>query len=165
MIGQVQWLETLGRFDIHAQVTTMSRFRSAPSKGHLERLQRIYGYVLKTKHYSTRNRTEEPDYTYLPDMKHDWSYTVYGNTQEIIPHDCPKPLGKSVTTTTTLDANLLHCMATGASLILHVSISAIILQLTDGTPRNKQQWKLQHMDLSLWQPRQPQNRSWILDTH
>ena len=163
MIGQLQWLVTLGRFDIHAQVTTMSRFRSAPRKGHLERLQRVYGYVLKTKHYSTRYRTEEPDYTYLPDMKHDWSYTVYGNTQEIIPHDCPKPLGKSVTTTTTLDANLLHCMATGASL-LHVSISAIILQLT-GTPRNKQQWKQQHMGQSLWQPRQPQNRSWILDTH
>ena len=48
--------------------------------------------------------------------------------------------------------------------LLHVSISSIILQLT-GTPRNKQQWKLQHMDLSLWQPRQPQNRSWILDKH
>ena len=94
----------------------MSRFRSSPRKGHLEWLQRVYGYVLKTKHYSTRYRTEEPDYTYLPDMKHDWSYTVYGNIQEIIPHDCPKPLGKSVTTTTTLDANLLHCMATGASL-------------------------------------------------
>ena len=76
MIGQLQWLVTLGRFDIHAQVTTMSRFRSAPRKGHLERLQRIYGYVLKTKHYSTRYRTEEPDYTYLPDMKYDWSYTV-----------------------------------------------------------------------------------------
>ena len=116
MIGQLQWLVTLGRFDIHAQVTTMSRFRSAPRKGHLERLQRIYGYVLKTKHYSTRYRTEEPDYSYLPNMKHDWSYTVYSNVQEIIPNNCPKPLGKSVTTTTTLDANLLHCMATGASL-------------------------------------------------
>ena len=49
-------------------------------------------------------------------MKYDWSYTVYGNVQEIIPYNCPKPLGKSVTTTTTLDANLLHCLATGASL-------------------------------------------------
>ena len=49
-------------------------------------------------------------------MKHDWSYTVYGNVQEIIPNNCPNPLGKSVTTTTTLDANLLHCLATGASL-------------------------------------------------
>ena len=69
-----------------------------------------------TKHYSTRYRTEEPDYTYLLEMKHDWSYTVYCNIQEIITHDCPKPLGKSVTTTTTIDANLLHSMATGASL-------------------------------------------------
>ena len=49
-------------------------------------------------------------------MKHDWSYTVYGNIQEITPHDCPKPLGKSVITTTTFDANLLYCMTTGASL-------------------------------------------------
>ena len=49
-------------------------------------------------------------------MKYDLSYTVYGNVQESIPNNCPKPLGKSVTTTTTLDANLLHCLATGASL-------------------------------------------------
>ena len=107
MIGQLQWLVTLGRFDIHAQVTTMSRFRSAPRKRHLERLQRIYGYVLKTKHYSTRYRTKEPDYSYLPNVKHDWSYTVYGNVQEIIPNNCPKPLGNQ---------SLLHCLATGASL-------------------------------------------------
>ena len=44
--------------------------------------------------------------------------------------------------------------------LLHVSIFAIKLQYT-GTPRNKQMWKQQHMDQSLWQPRQPQNRSWI----
>ena len=116
VIGHLRWLVTLGGFDIHAQVTTMSRFRSAPKKGHLERLQRIYGYGLKTKYYSTRYRTEESDYSYLPDMKHDWSYTVNGNVIENILHNCPKPLGKSVTTTTTLDANHLHCLATGASL-------------------------------------------------
>ena len=52
----------------------------------------------------------------LPNMKHDSSYTVYINVQEIIFDNCPKHLGKSVTTTTTLDANLLHCHATGASL-------------------------------------------------
>ena len=116
MIGQLQWLVTLGTFDIHAQISTMSRFRSAPRKGHLERLQRIYGYVLKTKQYSTRYRTKEPDYSYPPNMKHDWSDTVYDNVQEIMPNNCPKLLGKSVTTTTTLDVNLLHCLGTGASL-------------------------------------------------
>ena len=41
--------------------------------------------------------------------------TVYGSVQELIPNNCPKPLGKSVTTSTTLDANLLQCLATGAS--------------------------------------------------
>ena len=55
-------------------------------------------------------------------MKNNWSYAVDGKAQEIIPcqvifsNDCPKPPGKSVTTTTTLDANLHHCLATGASL-------------------------------------------------
>ena len=122
MIGQLQWLVTLGRFDIHAQVTTMSRFRSVPRKRHLEILQRIYGYVTKIKDYSTRYRTKEPDYSYLPNMRHDWSYTVYGNVQESIPNNCPKSLGKSVTTTTTLDANLLHCLATGASLTAFLQI-------------------------------------------
>ena len=116
MIGHPQWPVTLGRFDIHTQVATLSMFRSAPSNGHLERLQRIYGYVKKTKHYSVRYRTEEPDYSYLPNVKHDWSYTDYGNVQEIIPSDCPRPLGKSVTPTTTLDGSLLQCLATGASL-------------------------------------------------
>ena len=30
MVGQLQWLVTLERFDIRAQVATMSRFRAAP---------------------------------------------------------------------------------------------------------------------------------------
>ena len=103
IIGKLQWVVTLGRFDIHAQITTMSRFRSAPRKGHLERLQRVYGYVLKTKHYLTRYRTEEPDYSYLPNMEYDWSNH---------PQQLSQTSWKSVTTTTTLDANLLHCLAT-----------------------------------------------------
>ena len=32
MVCQLQWLVTLGRFDIHAQVATMSRFRAALDK-------------------------------------------------------------------------------------------------------------------------------------
>ena len=115
MVGQLQWLITLGRFDIQAQVITMSRFRAQPRKGHLERLKRIYAYVIRTKDYAMRFRTTEPDYSYLPDQNFDWAHTVYGNVQEIIPDDIPDPLGKSVTTTTTVDANLNHCLATGRS--------------------------------------------------
>ena len=35
MVGQLHWLVTLGRFDIYAQVATMSRFRAAPKQGHM----------------------------------------------------------------------------------------------------------------------------------
>ena len=49
MVGQLQWLITLGRSDIQAQVVTMSRVQAQPRKGHLERLKRIYAYVIRTK--------------------------------------------------------------------------------------------------------------------
>ena len=68
MVGQLQWLITLGRFDIQAQVITMSRFQAQPRQGHLERLKRIYAYVIRTKDYATRFRTTQPDYSYLPDQ-------------------------------------------------------------------------------------------------
>ena len=39
MVGQLQQLVTLGRFDLHAQVATMSRFRAAPRQAHMARLK------------------------------------------------------------------------------------------------------------------------------
>ena len=116
MVGQLQWLVTLGRFDIHAQVATMSRFRAAPRQGHMDRLKRIYSYAIRTKDYVIRFRTDQPDYSFLPDQDFDWTYSVDGNVQEILPDDMPELLGEAVTTTTTMDANLNHCLATGNSL-------------------------------------------------
>ena len=115
MVGQLQWLITLRRLDIQAQVISMSRFR-ALRLGHLERLKRIYAYVIKTKDYAMRFRIMEPDYSYQPEQNFDWTHTVYGHVQEIIPQDIPDPLGTTVTTSATVDANLNHCVATGRSL-------------------------------------------------
>ena len=47
MIGQLQWAISLGRYDILAQVMSMSRFRLAPKIGHLERMKRFYGYLFE----------------------------------------------------------------------------------------------------------------------
>ena len=116
MVGQLQWLDALGRFDIHAQVATMSRFRAAPRQGHMDRLKRIYSYAIRTKDYAIRFRTEQPDYSFLPDQDFDWTYSVYGDVHESLPDDMPEPLGEEVTTTTTMDANLNHCLPTGKSL-------------------------------------------------
>ena len=120
MVGQLQWAVTLGRYDILAHVMSMSRFRLAPKVGHIERMKRIYGYLSRTKHYALRFRTAEPNYMHLPDLEFDWT-GIYGGVLEEIPKDAPEPLGKSVTTTTFLDANLLHDLITGRSVtsVLH----------------------------------------------
>ena len=116
MVGQLQWLVTLGRFDIHAQVASMSRFRTAPRQRHMDRLKMIYSYAIRTKDYAFRFRTDQVDYSFLPDQDLHWTYSVYGDVQEILLDDKPEPLDEAVTTTTTMDANLNHSLATGKSL-------------------------------------------------
>ena len=71
MVGQLQWLFTLGRFDLHAHVATMSRFRAAPRQGHMNRLNRICAYAIRTKNYAVRFRTDQPDYSFLPEQDFD----------------------------------------------------------------------------------------------
>ena len=120
MIGQLQWAVILGRYDILAHVMSMSHFRLAPKVGHIERMKRIYGYLSRMKHYALRFRSEESNYMHLPELEYDWT-RVYGNVTEEIPKDAPEPLGKSVTSTTYLDANLLYDLITERSVtaVLH----------------------------------------------
>jgi len=121
LIGSLQWAISLGRFDIATAVMSMSSFRAAPRRGHLQRLQRICGYLTKMKHATIRFRTHQPDYSDLPSKEYDW-YSVYGNVSEILPTDAPVPLGKSVVLTHYVDANLFHDALTGRSVtgILHM---------------------------------------------
>ena len=73
------------------------------------------------KHAAIRIRTQEPDFSNLPSQEFDWSTSVYGELKEIIPKDIPKPYGKFIMFSHAIDANLMHCLATGRSVtgILH----------------------------------------------
>ena len=113
LIGQLQWLISLGRFDIALHVMSLSRFRAQPRKGHLDRAKRIVGYLLFLPDGAIRFRIGEPDFSSLKDQEYDWTRTVYSGACEQIPHDIPKPLGKHVQTTHYVDANLHHDLATG----------------------------------------------------
>ena len=97
-------------------------FSYCPQKGHLERLRRIYGYLSKMRFAAIRLRTEEPDYSDIPEHEYDWSNSVYGSLGEITPTDAPEPLGKFVTLTHFVDANLIHDVTFGKSVtgILHL---------------------------------------------
>ena len=121
LIGVLQWAITLGRFDIATAVMTMSGYRVAPREGHLERVQRICGYLSKMKHGFLRIRTDEPDYSGMPDHQYNWERSVYGDVKEQIQTDAPKPLGKRVVLTSYVDANLNHDLMTGRSVsgVLH----------------------------------------------
>ena len=122
LIGQCQWAISLGRLDIATAVMTMSSFRSAPRRGHLDRVKRICGYLFKMKEACIRFRTQRPDYSDVDIPVYDWSTSVYGSPKEVVPDDAPPPLGHSVILTHYVDANLYHDILTGRSVtgILHL---------------------------------------------
>ena len=64
----------------------------------------------------------EPDYSDIPEQFYNWTTTVYSDVEELLPTDAPEPLGKQVTFTTYVDANLYHNMITGRSVrgIIHL---------------------------------------------
>jgi uncharacterized membrane protein YgcG len=113
LIGQLQWLVTLGRFDVMSAVVALSSFRSAPRIGHLDRAKRVFGYVANFKEAAIRVRTGLPDYEHLQHKDQDWSDSVYGNMQEEFPHNMPVPLGNLVRITEFVDANLYFDLLTG----------------------------------------------------
>ena len=121
LIGQLQWLISLGHFDIAVHVMSFTSFRAQPRKGHLDRAKRIVGYLLFLPDGAIRLKTGEPDFSSLKDQEYDWTRSVYSGACEQIPHDIPKPLGKHGQTTHYVDANLHHHLATGKAVtaVLH----------------------------------------------
>ena len=97
LIGALQWLITLGRFDIQQAVRSLSSFRAMPREGHLERLKRVFGYLKRTKTGAIRFRTGIPGHEVRTEENgDDWSYLVYGDVQEEILEDAPRSLGANL---------------------------------------------------------------------
>ena len=114
LIGSLQWNISLGCYNIMCVVMTMSSFYAAPRIGQLEQLKQICGYLVNTADYRLCFRTHNVDYSDLVTKKEDW-HKIYGKVSEILPSNCPEPLGTSVTLTHYIDANLMHDITTGCS--------------------------------------------------
>lgn len=121
LVGSMQWAVSLGRLDIATAVTTLSGFASVPRKGHLDRVKRLVCYLSRFRGAAIRFRTDIPDMSDLPYQDFDWFYSVYGNVEELLPHDCPVALGREIQLIHYVDANLHHDWVTGRSMtgILH----------------------------------------------
>jgi hypothetical protein len=95
LIGQLQWAISLGRFNIAVVIMTMmSAFRSAPRKGNLDRVKRIYGYLPKMRYSAIQICTEKPHSSDIPRTEYDWEFSVYRGAKEELLEDAPEPLGK-----------------------------------------------------------------------
>lgn len=107
---------------------TMSSFNAAPRAGHLEHLKRICGYLVNTADYKLCFCTHNIEYSDVVTKKQDW-FHIYGKVSELHPSDCPEPLGKCVTLTHYVNANLMYDITTGHSV-------TACLHFIDGTPIN-----------------------------
>lgn len=97
LIGCLQWVVTLGRFDIGCAVMTMSRFRVNPHVGHLELLGNIFEYLRRYSEGAIRFHTDVPKHEarFTPSNA-DWSRSVYREPFEELPEDMLIPKGKHV---------------------------------------------------------------------
>ena len=63
---------------MQSAIMLMSRYRTAPREGHLERVKRIYGYLRRFCHFKLRFQVDEPDYSNVQAIHdHDWEHSVY----------------------------------------------------------------------------------------
>ena len=85
LVGQSQWLISLGCFDIACAIMMMSRFRAAPREGHMKKMKRI-GNVKQYPKGCICVRVDLPDYTDLQQVKYDWT-SIYGDISEELPRD------------------------------------------------------------------------------
>ena len=94
IIGVMRWMVELGRIDIAVEVSQLSSFLAMPRKGHLEAATHIMSY-LRNKHNS--RLVLDPTYSRIDysefKSNEDWA-AFYGDVEEAILPNAPKPLGK-----------------------------------------------------------------------
>jgi hypothetical protein len=118
VIGSLNWVVTLGRFDIMYATNTLARFAMAPRLGHLEGAKRILGYLKKYDEYRILLNPNKIDLTAAVDKYKEYTgwREFYPEAEEEIPTGRPKPIpNKQVQITIMVDADHAHCEVTRRS--------------------------------------------------
>ena len=105
MIGSLNWLIAIGRFDIQFSTTLMARYGHAPRAGHIKAIIRIMGYVKKfSKAKLIIDPSLPPHEQYPYDDLNNWHDLYPDSVMEIL-YDAPKPKGPPVRVTIWVDAD------------------------------------------------------------
>jgi hypothetical protein len=105
LIGILRWAVKLGRVDILVEVSLMSSHLCQPRVGHLEAVYNIFAYLKKHVEANMAFDDKMPRLDGTAFHKSDWSESIYGDVEEEIPSNAPKPLGNPVMMTCFVDAN------------------------------------------------------------
>ena len=62
MVGSLNWLVTLGRYNIHYTVCTLARHMMIPRAGHMHAMRRVFGYLKQNYNFKIEFVTEKPDF-------------------------------------------------------------------------------------------------------
>jgi Reverse transcriptase (RNA-dependent DNA polymerase) len=120
LLGMLNWVVTIGRYDIAHATSSMSRFASCPRKGHLERALRIFGFLKKrsNRRYVIDSRDPifidgEEDFAkdYVEELQND-----YPDSVEEIDRNIPEPLIDEMIITTFVDSDHAHDQVTRRSI-------------------------------------------------
>ena len=128
MIGSLNWVLTLGRFDIAYALSTLSRYNNAPREGHFHALKRVFDYL--NTHKGGQIVLDDGE---APVRKEamindgfDWT-EFYADAEELIPDNMPESTGKLTKITCYVDAD--HARDT----VTRRSVTGLIL-LVNNTP-------------------------------
>ncbi len=114
-IGSLNWIITLGRFDVHHATMSLARFNMSPKEGHLKAVTRIFGYLKAFPTGKILLDNKSPDHSRFDiDVNHDWQ-EFYPDAEEEIPHDMLEPKGKTARLTIFVDADHAHDQVTRRS--------------------------------------------------
>ena len=104
LVGVVRWGVELGRIDINFECSVLSSHTALPREGHMDVILHLFGYLKVGGKWSIMMDPREPkiDESLFADF--DW-LEFYDDAKEKLPGNPPLPRGKSVTTTTYVDAD------------------------------------------------------------
>ena len=115
MVGSLNWLVTLGRYDVHHAASTLARHMMMPREGHLQAMRRVFCYLKYHPKFAIKYDTDEPDISGYNVEEYDW-YPMYGDPKEEMPYGMPEPLGLGVVLTGFFDASHACCLQTRRSM-------------------------------------------------
>ena len=103
-IGILRWSCELGRVDISTETSMLASHMSEPRIGHLMAILQVFAYL--KQHHNARlvHDPRDPLIDQSKFSRENWC-GFYGNVQEAIPPNAPKPRGRSIVITIWVDAD------------------------------------------------------------